>query len=267
VPAHLRRHLACIWHLVDPSPGGVTQTIYPDGCCELIVHLATPPRAWDEQRGWHDQTDTLFASQHLGPVRLQATRPMECVGLRLQPEASSALGGRTLVRDHILDLAAIDATLARALRSAIRGFVAGDAAALWRLVERRIAEQPIDEPVSRAVAQLRESAGATRIDGLARSLSISLRTLQTRFRRDVGLTPKEFARIMRLRATLKALEDGEAALADVAADRGFADQAHATRELRRITGLAPARLRAALRQDRDGEVAVRLAAAFVRGYA
>jgi transcriptional regulator GlxA family with amidase domain len=72
---------------------------------------------------------------------------------------------------------------------------------------------------------------------------------------------------MRLRATLRALEDGDDALAEVAADRGFADQAHATRELRRITGLAPARLRAALRKDRGGDAAIRLAAAFLRGHA
>jgi len=50
-------------------------------------------------------------------------------------------------------------------------------------------------------------------------------------------------------------------------ESSFADQAHATRELRRVTGHTPARLRAALRQDRDGDATVRLAAAFVRGYA
>jgi len=55
----------------------------------------------------------------------------------------------------------------------------------------------------------------------------------------------------------------------VASDRGFADQAHVTRELRRVTGLTPARLRAELRRhlagEDDGDAAVRMAAAFVRG--
>jgi transcriptional regulator GlxA family with amidase domain len=73
--------------------------------------------------------------------------------------------------------------------------------------------------------------------------------------------------VMRLRATLRALDESDAALSDLAAEAGFADQAHASRELRRITGLAPSRLRAALRQDRGGDAAVRLAAAFVRGRA
>jgi AraC-like DNA-binding protein len=266
VPELLRHHLACVWHLADGAPGGQPQTIYPDGCCELIVHLATPPRAWDAQRGWHDQAATLFAAQHLAPVRLLASRPLDCLGLRLQPEASSVLGGRSLVRDRILDLASIDATLARSLRRAARRFLAGEADELWRLVGRRIASQVLDPKVARAVAQLRACGGVLRIEGIAKSQALSLRSLQTRFRRSVGLTPKEFARIMRLRATLEALDNSDSPLADLAADRGFADQAHATRELRRITGLAPARLRAALRRQRDGDSAVRLAAAFVRGY-
>lgn len=71
--------------------------------------------------------------------------------------------------------------------------------------------------------------------------------------------------MMRLRATLTALDEGDGSVADVAADLGFADQAHAARELKRTTGLAPARLRAALRADRNGDAAVQLAAAFVRG--
>lgn len=58
---------------------------------------------------------------------------------------------------------------------------------------------------------------------------------------------------------------GGRSMADLAVERGFADQAHATREVRRVTGTTPARLRDALRRDRDGDSSVRLAAAFVRG--
>ena len=49
---------------------------------------------------------------------------------------------------------------------------------------------------------------------------------------------------------------GDRPVADLAITSGFADQAHATREVRRVTGTTPARLRAALQQDRDGDVSV-----------
>jgi AraC-like DNA-binding protein len=70
--------------------------------------------------------------------------------------------------------------------------------------------------------------------------------------------------VLRLQATLRAL-DGDAPLADLASSTGFADQAHATREIKRVTGLTPARLRDELHRDRGGDAAIRIAAAFVRG--
>jgi AraC-like DNA-binding protein len=266
VPEEFRQHLECVWQLRDATPAG-EQTIYPDGCCEIIVHLGEPPQGWDAQRGWHAQAATLFAAQHLRAVRLKATRPLHCLGLRLRPEASAVLGADTRVRDRIIDLAGVDAALSRALRRATRDFVAGKTATLWRLVAQRVAHQPVNAMVAGAVARLRDSAGTARIGTLARTLGFSTRSLQLQFRKQVSLTPKEFARVMRLRATLRALDLGDSPLADLAADQGFADQAHASRELRRVTGLAPVRLRAALRKDRTGEAAVRLAAAFLRGYA
>lgn len=265
VPEQLRHHFACAWHLVDPSPQAGVQTIYPDGRCEIIVHRGSPPRSWDEASGWHDQARSLFASQHLRPVRLQATGPIDCVGVTLRPEASSMLGREALLTDRVLDLATVDAALSAALLRSAGAFIDGDSAAWWQALGPHASRAHIDGPVSDAVNHLRESHGAARIDSLARSSGLSLRSLQTRFRAHVGLTPKEFGRMMRLRATLMALDEGDASVAEVAADHGFADQAHAARELKRTTGLAPASLRAALRADRHGDAAVRLAAAFVRG--
>jgi len=265
VPGHLRHHLACLWELEDPAPPAGVQTIYPDGCCELIVHLGSPPRSWDEASGWHEQATSLFASQHLRPVRLEATGALHCLGLRLQPEASCCPGLRPLPINRILDLAGVDASLSRALHRAMRDFVGGKESTLWKLMETSIARDPVDAVSAHAVALLRASDGGARIESVARKSGASVRSLQLRFRRHVGLSPKEFGRMMRLRATLRALESEEASVAEVAADRGFADQAHAARELRRTTGLAPAKLRAALRADRGGDTAIHLAAAFLRG--
>jgi AraC-like DNA-binding protein len=119
------------------------------------------------------------------------------------------------------------------------------------------------------VARIESSAGRVRIETLARASHLSMRGFQVRFRAEVGLTPKEFARLTRLQAMLRALESADAGIAAVAADSGFTDLAHVTRELRRVTGHTPARLRDALRRhlkgDNDADAAVRMAAAFVRG--
>jgi AraC-like DNA-binding protein len=268
VPEDLRRLVKCAWRLEDGEPGGAARTIYPDGHCELIVHLKSPPQCWDPATGWHRQAATLFAAQRVTAVRLRAVSPIDCVGLRLQPAASGSLAAHALAqhRDHIVDLAAVDASFSKVLRTAVRAFASGSDTSLWQLLRRRAGGQPLDARIEAAVYRLQCSAGKSRIDSAARASGMSMRAFQTRFSQAVGLTPKEFARLMRLKATLHALDSSSASITELAADTGFADQAHATRELLRVTGLTPAKLRTELRRDRDGAAAVRLAAAFVRGY-
>jgi AraC-like DNA-binding protein len=59
-----------------------------------------------------------------------------------------------------------------------------------------------------------------------------------------GLSPSEYQRQLRLRAARRALAGG-AAVADVAAAAGFADQAHMTRWFRRCYGITPGAYRGA----------------------
>jgi AraC-like DNA-binding protein len=266
VPADLQRHVQCVWRLADAAPGTGTQTIYPDGRCELIVHLGEALRCRDET-GWHEQARNLFAAQRVAAVQLQSAGAIDCFGVRLQPAASGLIAGRSLpkYRDRIVDLAGLDVSFARSLRRAVRKFAAGDEAPLWRLLEIRCRGAVIDARIEAAVLRIESRGGQVRVDSLPRAAGLGLRAFQTRFRAQIGLTPKEFARIVRLQAVLRALDGGVLPLAALATDAGFADQAHATREVRRATGLTPARLRTELRRDRDGDATVRLAAAFVRG--
>ncbi|HEX6396867.1 MAG TPA: AraC family transcriptional regulator [Steroidobacteraceae bacterium] len=268
-PSALAGHIECLWRLTQARPTGAPQTIYPDGRSELIVHLASPPRCWDTVRGWHVQARTLFAAQRVVAVRLEATGPLDCIGVRLRPAVSNALlrGAGTRHRDQVVDLASLDAGLSRALVRAGCQFARGHAKTLWALLAKRCHAVPVDARVSAAIERLEREGGRSRIEPLARAAALSMRGFQVRFRAAVGLTPKEFARLARLQSTLRALDASDTRISDLASDGGFADQAHATRELRRVTGHTPARLRQELRRDRDGDAAVRLAAAFVRGYA
>jgi transcriptional regulator GlxA family with amidase domain len=168
------------------------------------------------------------------------------------------------LRDRVVDLASIDRDTSDALAGAARDFAAGKPEPLWNLLARLCAANTIDEKIETAAARLETDGGQTRIDTLARAASLGLRSLQTRFLAGVGLTPKEFARVLRLQSTLRAL-DSEAPLAELATDSGFSDQAHATRELKRVTGLTLSRLRDELRRNRNDDATIAIAAAFVRG--
>lgn len=83
------------------------------------------------------------------------------------------------------------------------------------------------------------------------ALGLSERQVQRQHRSQLGLTPVQIRRLQRAQEALQQLKEPCSAghLADLAAELGYADQAHLTRELREFTGLSPARLQERLQSD------------------
>jgi len=83
--------------------------------------------------------------------------------------------------------------------------------------------------------------GAAPISRIADEVGWSRRHLIARFRQQVGLTPKIGARLVRLDAVWRHIEKrGPLDWGQVAADAGYADQAHLIRDFRQFTGTTPA---------------------------
>ncbi|MDQ3578457.1 MAG: helix-turn-helix transcriptional regulator [Actinomycetota bacterium] len=93
-------------------------------------------------------------------------------------------------------------------------------------------------PVLGALAGLAASAGRVRIGDLADDVGWTRQHLVSRFRRQVGLTPKTMARVIRLHRAVS-LMTGTMTLGDIAHTCGYADQSHLNRDFRALTGSVP----------------------------
>jgi AraC-like DNA-binding protein len=100
--------------------------------------------------------------------------------------------------------------------------------------------QPSPE-VSRGWHLLMRSSGRSTIREIARQVSWSHKHLITKFKQQIGVTPHLAARLLRLSSVWRHLND-EQSWARIAAECGYADQAHLTREFRRFTGTTPGAL-------------------------
>ncbi len=79
-----------------------------------------------------------------------------------------------------------------------------------------------------------------KVEDVARAMSLSVRTVQRLTRRYVGLPPLAMIRRRRLQdAAALVREDPGRSLAGLAADLGYADQAHLIREFREVVGFTP----------------------------
>ncbi|MFR9801305.1 helix-turn-helix domain-containing protein [Pseudonocardia sp. RS010] len=114
-----------------------------------------------------------------------------------------------------------------------------------------------DPEVAWAWRTLVRRAGGVGIAELAAGTGWSRRHLLDRFRAQVGLAPKTAARVLRFERAAGLVVGGgpfgtpgpRQDLASVAAECGYADQAHLTREFRALAGVTPTAYRCAFVQD------------------
>jgi AraC-like DNA-binding protein len=160
---------------------------------------------------------------------------------KLLGPAVSEIGG------SIVDLEDIAGAAARRVTEQVRS--ARSWAERGRLLDdfllRRATGGPQPSPeVRHAWHLLLGSGGRTTIGEIAHHVGWSHKHLITRFKQQVGVAPHLAARLVRLVMVWRHLDD-ERSWARIAADCGYADQAHLIREFRRFTGTTPAALVAA----------------------
>lgn len=134
------------------------------------------------------------------------------------------------------DLQALEAGLAHACDDDSR------MALLEAWLAARLARGPaVDAVAVAAVNRIRAVPAEIRMAPLAQGLGVSSDTLERRFGAAVGVSPKRFARAVRLRSAVLSYA-ADMTLTDVAMGAGYYDQSHFVREMQRATGVAPTRL-------------------------
>lgn len=120
----------------------------------------------------------------------------------------------------------------------------------------RMASGPRPSPeVGWAWQRLVASGGTVPISRIADEVGWSHRHFIARFKQQVGLTPKTGARLVRFDAVWQRIEQCRPLdWGRVAADAGYADQAHLIRDFRQFTGTTPAEFLArTFPPSRDGD--------------
>jgi AraC-like DNA-binding protein len=122
----------------------------------------------------------------------------------------------------------------------------GDSAMVARAEEFLARELPARDPAAESVAAMvsliNDDPSLTRVDQLAVASGLSVRRLQRLFAEYVGVGPKWVMRRARLHEAAQRADEGDVAdWAAMAADLGYADQAHLTREFTALIGVPPTR--------------------------
>jgi AraC-like DNA-binding protein len=227
-------------------PGGTHRGL-PSPWLTLILALDQPlvMVAHPGRRQPPGRYDALLGGLHLEPALISMEGAQSGVQVAVHP-----LGCRALFGLPAGELAGVDADLAAVvgaplvaeLRERLLAAAGWPArfAVLDEVFTRRLREQAVHPALEWSFGRLLRSGGAAPVAELAGEVGWSARHLTDRFRAEVGLRPKEAARVTRFDRARRLLRPG-ARLADIAATTGYFDQAHLAREFRALAGCSPSR--------------------------
>lgn len=210
----------------------------------LIISLGSPFLiALDRAPTPDDRQPSFAAGLHAGPVCIESDGGAECVQVDFTPLGAYRFFGGAVVElaAHMVDIGDVLGHEGRRLHQRL-GATQG-----WQrrfelledFVLRRAGHVPSPE-ITFAYRRLAMSGGGARIDALAKEIGWSRKHLAGRFRSELGLAPKPFARMLRFHQACRLARAGSARdWAGIAAESGYADQAHLAREFMAMAGESP----------------------------
>jgi AraC-like DNA-binding protein len=121
---------------------------------------------------------------------------------------------------------------------------ARDIHAAVELLERFLRERrPVADDnvmlVNRVAARIVDDSAIRRVEDLAAIFPLTVRTLQRRFARYVGVSPKWVIQRHRLHEAAEALGAGKGDIVRLALELGYFDQAHFIKDFKAIVGVSP----------------------------
>jgi len=232
----LARHIACTW--ADAARPGLR--VLPDGCMDIVWIAAAVGD------GIGDGALTVAGPDTTANV-VGLHEGVLTVGVRFRSGVAPGFLRTDAhdLTDRSVDLEDLWGDEALRLADDLRAARTIDAkqTALEHALLRRIDDAPRPHPdVEAAVELIASEPSHTRIGDISRQLDVGERQLRRRFERAVGYGPKTFGRVLRFRHFLDLVERDRYPLAQAAAEAGYADQPHLTRECNDLGGLPPAEL-------------------------
>lgn len=195
--------LACLWTRTVTAP--TVQRVVPDGCTDLM---------------WAPATGSLFVAGPDTAAQLASVAPGTLYGVRMPPGAFPSVFGvpAFAVRDQRVPLAELVPAARLTSFSEMVSFCAS-----------RVAP----DPAVTATARLLRTCD---VGEAAWEIGLSSRQLRRRCLDAFGYPPKVLQRVLRFDHAMRLAWSGTP-FAAVAADAGYADQAHLAREVRALAGV------------------------------
>ena len=246
-PNPLLSHVVKVFWSLEAAASALTerQTIVPDGCMEMIIHYGDLFAQFSADGTATLQPRSFVFGQVTRMLEIAPTGRTGIIAARFHPDGFAPFLNAAIqnfknravpLLEMFGELGRIleqDVLLARSNREQIEIIE-------HFLISRLPATSHTDTLAKLSVEALIRSKGQLTVAELAEQIEVNRRMLERKFSAVIGLSPKQLSKILRLQATLKALEQKQFAdLTALALENGYFDQAHFIKDFKEFTGLSP----------------------------
>lgn len=237
----------CYWTLEVPAETDAQrQRIIPDGCIEMAFILGNDIKRYTSEVEFIFQPRALVLGQTIEPFYIEPTGYVNTFAVRFYP-----YGFANLITTPIKNLANKETRIgllfeektAEELEQKI--IQAKDTKERIEIIETFLLKKfknkgTIDSIVKSTVDTILSTKGNTSINAILKETLSKRRQLERKFVKQIGISPKQLSKVIRLQTALKLLLNKQTEnLTQIAYESEYYDQAHFNRDFKEFTGINP----------------------------
>jgi len=242
----LAEFVEILWYWDGPAQPHEKERLLPNGSMELVINLYEDEvRVWDRRdlNRYSRLDGGVLVGPHSQYFVLDTTQQRKVIGVHFRAGGAFPFVGMPADELHGQHVSLCDlwGGFARDLRE--RLLAVEDMQRRFDLMERALLRQTrrklaFHPAVGFAVGEF-ERAPRT-VAGVCTDTGLSARRFIELFRQQVGMTPKQYARVQRFQRVVRRTPFGRAVdWCETALDAGYCDQSHLIHEFHEIAGISP----------------------------
>ncbi len=218
--------------------------LYADGFIGLVYSKSD--HSFYQQPKGKKLSEFYLYGQTVEPITLEVKGTFKLICIRLYPFAVRVLLDidPMVLKDDCYDLkhvenASTQVTLNKLQKTENWDDIVKILADFFSKLVKTASANP-DYRIKLAIHLILKTKGTISIKELREKLGIGERTLERHFLKEVGVTAKQFARIIQFSTAMQQMTDADYVnLTDIGYNSGFSDQSHFIRSFKRYTGKTP----------------------------
>jgi AraC-like DNA-binding protein len=242
----LQPFVKCFWSLDDEKTDEpVKQRVLPDGCMEMIFHYGDLYKQYFEDGSSIIQPRSFVFGQISKYIEIAPTGGSGIISARFLPDGLTPFLNVPVssLENKAVPISEIFYDEGKNLEESV--IAADENEIRIKLIEKFLLSKltelkTIDAITKSCVDIIFQSQGQIGVVELADKMNINRRNMERKFTSLIGISPKQLAKVARLQATLKMLEQKKFTnLTSLAYENGYYDQAHFIKDFKEFTGLSP----------------------------